>query len=90
MNEIHSCSYFCQLPGCIKQQRDELREKFFALSDGCQKLVERVQYLRSLYYNIHCDEQHFRTTVESLNEDAAELIATPQTNVTAAPAPGEE
>ena len=25
--DIHSCSYFCQRPECIKAQRDELREK---------------------------------------------------------------
>ena len=24
---IHSCSYYCQIPACIKAQRDELREK---------------------------------------------------------------
>ena len=24
---VHSCSYFCELPGCIKQQRDEFRDK---------------------------------------------------------------
>ena len=23
---IHSCSYYCQIPACIKAQRDELRE----------------------------------------------------------------
>ena len=23
--EVHSCSYFCDRPGCIKAQRDELR-----------------------------------------------------------------
>ena len=27
MNEIHSCSYYCDRPACIKAQRDELREK---------------------------------------------------------------
>jgi hypothetical protein len=24
---IHSCSYYCHLPECIKAQRDELRDK---------------------------------------------------------------
>jgi hypothetical protein len=24
---IHSCSYFCHFPACIKAQRDELRER---------------------------------------------------------------
>lgn len=27
MIEIHSCSYFCERPACIKTQRDEMREK---------------------------------------------------------------
>jgi hypothetical protein len=27
MDDIHSCSYFCDRPACIKAQRDELREK---------------------------------------------------------------
>ena len=27
MTDIHSCSYFCNKPECIKAQRDELRER---------------------------------------------------------------
>jgi hypothetical protein len=27
MTDIHSCSYFCDRPECIKAQRDELRER---------------------------------------------------------------
>ena len=26
MIEIHSCSYFCERPDCIKTQRDEMRD----------------------------------------------------------------
>jgi len=26
-DEIHSCSYYCDRPECIKAQRDELRDK---------------------------------------------------------------
>jgi NurA-like 5'-3' nuclease len=25
-NTIHSCSYYCERPECVKEQRDELRE----------------------------------------------------------------
>ena len=25
---IHSCGYFCNLPACVKAQRDELRDTF--------------------------------------------------------------
>jgi len=28
---IHSCSYYCERPECIKAQRDELRDKLEAL-----------------------------------------------------------
>ena len=27
MTDIHSCSYYCDRPKCIKAQRDELRER---------------------------------------------------------------
>jgi hypothetical protein len=27
MTEVHSCSYYCNRPECIKAQRDELRER---------------------------------------------------------------
>ena len=26
-NDLHSCSYYCDRPECVKRQRDELREK---------------------------------------------------------------
>ena len=26
MIELHSCSYFCERPACIKTQRDEMRD----------------------------------------------------------------
>jgi hypothetical protein len=29
MDDIHSCSYQCENPACIKAQRDELAAKFF-------------------------------------------------------------
>ena len=30
--EVHSCSYYCDRPECIKAQRDELRDKLAALT----------------------------------------------------------
>jgi hypothetical protein len=27
--EIHSCGYHCQIPACVKAQRDELAKKYF-------------------------------------------------------------
>lgn len=29
MYDIHSCSYYCDRPDCIKAQRDKLRDKVF-------------------------------------------------------------
>jgi hypothetical protein len=29
MDDIHSCSYYCDNPPCIKRQRDEMRENLF-------------------------------------------------------------
>lgn len=28
MDEVHSCSYYCQIPECIKAQRDSMRDKY--------------------------------------------------------------
>jgi hypothetical protein len=33
MKDIHSCSYFCDRPECVKAQRDELRDKLAALEE---------------------------------------------------------
>ena len=26
-NDVHTCSYYCERPECVKAQRDELRER---------------------------------------------------------------
>jgi hypothetical protein len=31
--KIHSCSLYCDRPECIKEQRDDLRQKYFDLCD---------------------------------------------------------
>lgn len=33
MTEVHSCSYYCDRPECIKAQRDELRNQLEAQRD---------------------------------------------------------
>lgn len=33
-HDIHSCSYYCAKPECIKRQRDELRAKYVKLADS--------------------------------------------------------
>ena len=32
MSDLHTCSYYCNRPECIKAQRDELRGKLFAMN----------------------------------------------------------
>ena len=32
MKDLHTCSYYCDRPECIKAQRDELRGKLFAMN----------------------------------------------------------
>lgn len=36
--DIHSCSYYCTRPECIKAQRDELRAKYVKLSDEMSRI----------------------------------------------------
>ena len=33
MKDLHTCSYYCDRPECIKAQRDELRAKYAKLAD---------------------------------------------------------
>ena len=43
---IHSCSYYCDRPACIKAQRDELRESVEKLQgrfDGLQTQFDRLR-----------------------------------------------
>jgi len=40
---IHSCSYFCDRPECVKAQRDELREQ-----------VEQLESLHCKYHHCQC------------------------------------
>lgn len=42
MNDTHSCSYRCTEPACIAAQRDELREKYFALVNAYEDLLNQT------------------------------------------------
>jgi len=41
---IHTCSYYCDRPECIRAQRDELRQKF-EQAESLDKLVAENQRL---------------------------------------------
>lgn len=50
MIELHSCSYYCEKPACIKAQRDEMRDALFdqqTVAALQQKLaeLERGEYI---------------------------------------------
>jgi hypothetical protein len=45
MSDIHSCSYYCDRPACIKAQRDELRDRFQVMQ--AQAEVVAVQQRKS-------------------------------------------
>ena len=34
MTEVHSCSYYCDRPECVRRHRDELRDSAFKAREG--------------------------------------------------------
>ena len=48
MTDVHSCSYYCDRPECIKAQRDELRERLVSMTDReiMQQALEALQAVR--------------------------------------------
>ena len=48
MSDIHSCSYYCTRPECIRKQRDELRAKYVKLSDAHDALVRQMTDAKTL------------------------------------------
>jgi hypothetical protein len=46
MKDIHTCSYYCDRPECIKAQRDDLRERLFAdeaKQDAIDNILQRLE-----------------------------------------------
>ena len=46
MIELHSCSYFCERPDCIKTQRDEMRDNGTRLLEAADGWKESAQYFQ--------------------------------------------
>ena len=46
MIELHSCSYFCERPDCIKTQRDEMRDNGTRLLDAADGWKESAKYFQ--------------------------------------------
>ncbi len=49
MTDVHSCSYYCDRPACIKAQRDELRESAEKLQGRYDLLQTQFDRLRDAY-----------------------------------------
>jgi len=45
--DIHTCSYHCDRPACIKRQRDALRD--FMNDPPCQSLIKRLATQAGMY-----------------------------------------
>ena len=64
---IHSCCWFCELPNCVKAQRDELRERITEMQDNGlqQKQIDRLI------------KKEVSATVDTLDEIAAAIGCQP-------------
>ena len=47
MSGIHTCSYSCERPECIKEQRDELAARLEAQMDQASAYAEYLAYLEA-------------------------------------------
>ncbi len=69
---LHSCSWHCDRPGCIRAQRDELRERVAELQDNGNRLLavadSAVEHQRNMI-NAACEP--LRKRIAELETDAA-------------------
>lgn len=79
-NAIHSCSYFCERPECIKRQRDEFRES----RGDVQPVVEAVMQAIARGW---C---HPANAGKAMDLDLAEAICSEVLAINPAPAPSAE
>jgi len=56
MTDIHSCSYYCDRPECIKAQRDELRERLESMTDReiMQRALEALEWVNTSVWLEDC------------------------------------
>jgi hypothetical protein len=61
MTDIHTCSYYCDRPNCIKHQRDELREALFAKGNkyDAAGLAKRLDKMLGTYADAMPKEAYF-------------------------------
>jgi hypothetical protein len=66
MTDIHSCSYYCERPACIKAQRDKLRE---ALAQPVQPTLSDIEQYRMQMAAISTAEADKLLTAWGLDPD---------------------
>lgn len=38
--DVHTCSYYCERPGCVRRQRDELRDRMESALEAARGVVD--------------------------------------------------
>jgi regulator of replication initiation timing len=71
-SDIHTCSYQCHRPECIKAQRDELRNRFTTLETEYTQLSERIAQLEAERPELELENNYLRA---DLAETEAKLAA---------------
>jgi len=58
---IHTCSYFCERPECIRAQRDELRQKL-------EQLIQAEREACAVLCETECAQNDGITCAEAIRE----------------------
>ncbi len=85
MNDIHTCSYSCERPACIKVQRDELAARILTQPAAAQEAVawQRRYKNHDEWFNI--SKSTYTATVASKWSEKYDVRALYAAPVTAAP-----
>lgn len=75
-DDIHTCSYSCERPACIKAQRDELAQRLFELvaeavaaeREACAKVCDHMK--NDIYNNSQEDTQPMAHAVANFCAEA--------------------
>lgn len=77
---IHTCSYSCERPGCIRAQRDELVAKVEALRAEVEGLREQLRLATVDQVNAEAEANDARAEIEALREALKEISPAPRWN----------
>ena len=71
MIKLHSCSYYCERPDCIKTQRDEMREKAEAENATLREWESRCAVALGVP---GCATEEMLNVIDSLRENLDALL----------------